>query len=263
MIHPLRWAALGAAVLLPAPLLAVPITITNAGFEDLYQGSDVSAGAFPVGPAPAGWSIWDPNNALSAGAYVGVLNPTGTTYFDGGAVPEGDNAALLYADGDASGDAYGIEQQLTATLAADTTYTLTVEVGNIASGTGLGDPYAGFGFYNLDGFPGYRIELWAGNSLLAVDENNLPALPDAEGEFMLSTLSYTTQGGDPVGDQLLIRLINPHVADVAGVRGLEVDFDDVRLDAAPSAVPLPGSLALLLAGLPGVGLLRQRRCGMA
>jgi len=199
----------------------------------------------------------DPNNATGSGAYVGVLNPTGTTYFDSG-TPEGENAALLYTDGAAGGNPYGIEQQLTATLTADTSYTLSVQVGNIASGTGLVAPYSGFGFYNLDGFPGYRVELWAGNSLLAADENNLPLLPDAEGQFMLASLTYNSQATDPIGQPLLIRLINPNAPDVAGVTGLEVDYNDVRLDASPISVPLPGSLWLLLAGLPGLGVLRSR-----
>jgi hypothetical protein len=285
--HLPRLAFLGAVFILPGPALAAPIAIVNAGFEDPYFGSnlppeyngDVPAGSFPVGPAPAGWFVWDPGNALNAGAYVGVLNP-GTqadygadpAFFPNGA-PEGDNAALLYVEGDAGGSAYGIEQPLNAALAPDTQYTLTVEVGNIASGTGLVAPFSGFGFYNLDGFPGYRVELLAvpvgqpssSGTVLAFDENGIPGLADAEGEFMTSILTYAPlAAGDPlIGQTLWIRLINLNNADVPGVRGLETDFDNVRLDATPAAVPSPDTLALLAAGLPWIARTRPRgRCSL-
>lgn len=59
---------------------AVPLTVTNHGFEVLYFGGnlpeefagDVPPTAFPVGSAPSGWSAY---GAVGSGASIGVLNP--------------------------------------------------------------------------------------------------------------------------------------------------------------------------------------------
>ncbi len=254
------------ALALGAPAHAAAIAIVNAGFEDPYLGSnlppiyagDVPPTAFPVGPAPGGWSAF---GATGNGASIGVLNPgvagvdPGASFFPGGA-PEGDNVALLYANGAGSGAEFGIAQTLVATLQAHTRYTLEVDVGNIASGTST-EPllFAGFGFFNLDGFPGYRIDVLAGSTLVAQDTNGVSP---GEGEFLTSTLQWTT-GAAPVGfgEALSIRLVNLRNADDPAATGLEVDFDNVRLDAAP--VPLPPGLALF--GLPLVLGLRRRRAG--
>lgn len=266
MILRLKLALLGAALVLPAQSFAIPVAIVNAGFEDLYLdsglppqfGGDVPVGAFPVGPAPSGWTIWDPDHALNNQAFVGVLNPgspPASTFFTHGA-PEGDNVALLYANGDTGGNRYGIEQTLSATLAANTTYRLTVQVGNIATGTGVTEPYASFGEYDLRGFPGYRIELWAGGNLLAFDQNGQSP---GEGEFALASLTYASTSTDPLNQPLLIRLVNLNQPDIAGVSGLEVDFDDVRLDASATALPNPAPLALLAPGLAWLGFNGRRR----
>lgn len=252
-----RTLSAAAALFAAAELCAAPILIVNAGFEDDYQGSDVSPGTFPTGPAPNGWSIWDPSNVVGSGSFVGVLNPgtlaaNGTTFFPDGAA-EGDNALLLYSNGDSGGAEYGVEQVLSTDLAANVLYTLSVAVGNIASGTGL-PPFDGLGFYNLDGFPGYRIELLAGGVVLAADDNGLTGI--SEGAFLTSTLQFsTTVGHAQVGSPLSIRLVNLHDSDVAGVRGLEVDFDDVRLDASPVPAPAP----LWLIGGLGLAMFASRR----
>lgn len=251
---------------------AAPIPITNAGFEDLYLGSnlppeysgDVPAGAFPVGPAPAGWSVYS-DGGLSAGAFVGVLNP-GTAadhapnpaFFPGGS-PEGDNSVLLYMDGDVGGNAYGVEQVLGAALQANTVYTLTARVGNIASGTGLVEPFLSLGFYNLDGFPGYRVQLLAGGQVIAEDAG---VLSSGEGEFALATVQHVT-GANPaqIGQTLSVRLVNRNQPDIPSVRGLEVDFDDVHLDASPApALPVSsGVVALLSLTLVVIAAMRLRQ----
>ena len=136
-------------------------------------------GAFPVGPPPDGWSAWTETGSPIAGAFVGVLNP-GTAadhapdpaYFDAGA-PEGENAVLLYMDGDAGAEEFGVEQELAATLEPHTVYTLQVDVGNIGSGTALVEPFRSFGFFDLDGFPGYRVQLLAGGEVIAEDTETL------------------------------------------------------------------------------------------
>ena len=231
-----------------------PVAIVNAGFEDLYLGSnlpaqyggDVPAGAFPVGPAPSGWTPWHEGGSAGPGEFIGVLNP-GTAadhapnpaYFPAGA-PEGDNAVLLYTDGDVGGLEYGVEQTLATDVAPNTRYTLTVQVGNIASGTALVEPFLSFGYYDLRGFPGYRIQLLAGGQVIAEDTETVAP---GEGIFELAT-AYGVTGPSPPSGPLVVRVVNRNQPDVAGVRGIEVDFDDVVLDATPVAqtpvAPLAG-----------------------
>jgi len=247
------WAA--SAFLLTRAAAGADVAIVDAGFEDPYLGGnlpaeyagDVPAGAFPTGDPPAGWTAWYEGGSPIAGAFIGVLNP-GTAadhapnpaYFPAGA-PEGDNAVLLYMSGDTGANEYGVEQELSATLEANTVYTLTVQVGNIASGTALVEPYLGFGYFDLRGFPGYRIQLLAGGELIAEDTGSI--LPD-EGVFQLATAQATTGGThDQLGEPLVVRVVSRNEPDVAGVTGIEVDFDDVRLDASPASSSLPVSPA--------------------
>jgi hapalindole H/12-epi-hapalindole U/12-epi-fischerindole U synthase len=225
-------------------VLAVPVAIVNHGFEEPYLGGNlpleyagnVPATAFPVGDPPSGWVSY---GAVGAPAYVGVLNPglmteePLATYFPNGA-PEGNNVALLFFDGHQGGAEFGIEQTLSATLEARTRYTLTVEVGNIASGVSVVEPYASFGFFDLRGFPGYRIDLLAGELVIGSDNNTL--LPE-EGEFLTSTFDVVVGNDHPqLNEALTIRLVSLNVQDVDDtIIDLEVDFDNVRLDASPLA----------------------------
>lgn len=208
---------------------AAPVPLVNPGFEADFAAD----GTFPVGPV-TGWAAWDPFGLLGAGGnFTGVLNPNGTTFFPGGA-PEGNNAALLFLEGSIGSGPMGLSQFPGVNLEADTLYTLTVEVGNIASGTGL-PPFDSFGFYNLDGFPGYSVQILANGVVLGEDYNTLQ-IP--EGEFMTSTVTAQVGPDFPIlGSPIEIRLINLNLPDPNGDPGIEVDFDDVRLDA--TAV-LPG-----------------------
>jgi len=235
-----------------------PISIPNAGFEELYlvnnnlpasYGGVVPVGSFPTGDPPAGWSPY-PAGGLPAGAFLGVLNPgvqadfpPGESAFFPAGAPEGSNAVLLYFSGAAGGAEFGVTQTLVETLQPHTRYTLRVEVGNIASGTGLSAPYDGFGFFDLRGFPGYRIELRAGGELLVSDDNTLVTvgnLEELEGVFQPTALSVETGAGHTaLGEPLEIRLISLNQPDVPGVTGIEVDFDDVRLTATPVAPDPP------------------------
>jgi hypothetical protein len=271
-MHP--WTPAIVLVLFAHAALAAPLAVSNPGFEELYLGSNLPAeyggdpppGSFPVGPPPAGWTRYDEGGVPVGGASVGVLNP-GTAadhapnpaFFPAGA-PEGDNVSLLYMNGDTGSNEFGISQQLTATLQARTRYTLTVEVGDIASGAGLVSPFTGF--FDLRGFPGYRVQLLAGGQVLVEDDSSLTP---GDGLFETTSIEVTT-GDAPAqeGQPLEIRLVNRNQPDVAGVTGLEVDFDDVRLDAEPAPRPLPiGPLAGALLGLAiassGGAWLRTRR----
>lgn len=248
-----RCIALG--VLLLAPLsYAEPLAIVNAGFEDIYQGTEVLTGSFPVGPAPNGWIRYDLNGSPISGSLVGVLNPgTQADYDADGAgllpcfpagAPEGDNVALLFKTGPAGADEYGIDQVLVDVLEASVEYTLTVEVGNIQTCAGL--PPGFRNTFNLEGFPGYRIELRAGGQMLAMDNNSLHP---SEGEFETSTFTFIAPENHPqLGQALVVRLVNLNIPDVG--LNLEVDFDDVRLDAlALHNTPIPIGFLVPLAML--------------
>lgn len=185
---------------------AAPVLIVNAGFET--QALVDSAAAFDID----GWlnggdsGVFDPHiDAFAAGA------------------PEGENVAFASHGGPT------ISQVLSATAQANTSYTLTMLVGN-----------------RLDAdFGGYQAELWAGGTMLAQDGSQQPA----DGQFLLSTVQYFVAAGDPVvGSALEIRFRS---------LGFQTVFDDVRLDAT-ERVPEPALLALLgLGGAAAFG--RQRR----
>ena len=150
---------------------------------------------------------------------------------------------------------YGLRQTLAATLQPFTQYTLEVEVGNIASGTALdGTPF------NLDGFPGYRIELLAGNTLLADDDDSLTI---AEGQFATATVSLTTGAThDDLNQPLTIRLLNLNQVDPATPGAdREVDFDDVRLDA--TIIPEPSTTAALTGAAALLAPRRRRACPLS
>lgn len=140
-------------------------------------------------------------------------------------------------------DEYGLQQTLADTLQPHTTYTLDVDIGNIAPGFDQLN-----NFYNLGGFPGYRVDLLAGGVAVASDNNPLAGLI-AEGAFATSTIEFTTSGTHPrLGQALGIRLVNLNVIDPsAPTADLKIDFDDVRLSAVP--VPEPSTWMLVAASL--------------
>jgi len=214
-----------------------PIPVANAGFE----ADVVSEGCFQVLNVTA-WDVYDPNGIMNPGGnVVGGLNlPPGSVYFPAGA-PEGDHAALVFLQDTIGAGPAGLQQTLTATLQPDTTYTLTVEVGNIASGIGP-PPCDIFGFFDLDGFPGYQVQLLAGGMVVAQDDNSLAgSIP--EGEFALSTTEVSIGNSHPqLGQALTIRLINLNLAETPEDPGIEVDFDDVRLLARANQPTPPGDI---------------------
>ncbi len=205
--------------------------------------------------------MYDPSGITAGGAgptyYVGTLTPNPPTNFIAGA-PEGDRVAIAFNFAGSGGQGeYGLEQTLDAVLQANSRYTLNVEIGNIASGTAENGV-----FFNLDGFPGYRVDLLAGGVVIASDNNSLadsiPADSIQEGTFATSTINLLTDDAHPLlGQTLAIRLVNLNSVDLAfPAADLEVDFDNVRLSV--SAVPEP-TAALALLGLLGLFSLRRAR----
>jgi|GEM_PF-1110845 len=181
------------------------ITIVNPGFEDPVLAED-------------DWTWLDvPGWTWVGGEGPGVWHVTSAD-FDPVVAPEGQN--VLYTE-NAVGDAGGVAQVLTETFAADTDYTLTVEVGN--------------SYYYYNG--GYSVQLLAGETVIAEDNDTL--WPDYKA-WATSTVQYTydSSHADLVGQPLEIRLLNLALdkdsppADTA----VGVEFDNVTLsyDAAPN-----------------------------
>ena len=185
---------------------AAPVLIVNAGFEGQIIGDSVAA--FNID----GWS-----NSGDSGAF----NPDAGAFAAG--APEGENVAFSSVGGPT------ISQVLAATAQANTSYTLTMLVGN-----------------RLDAlFGGYQTELWAGGTMLAQDNGSQTP---TDGQFLLSTVQYFVAAGDAAaGSALEIRFRS---------LGYQTVFDDVKLDAT-ERVPEPALLALL--GLGGAAAVRRKR----
>lgn len=230
---------------------AAPLTIVNAGFEDTTGQSTFNEFTFGT---PVGWTMHDPNGITGgAGFFPGTLLPNGVDFFNAPA-PEGSRVGILFNRDDRDDGEYGFQQILTDTVQANTRYELSVEVGNIASGDASnGDPF------NLNGFPGYRVELFAIdqflNEMTLVEDLDTLIIPEAE--FALSTITVDIGAGHAaIGDTLGIRLVNLNeTRGVAGPPDLEVDFDDVRLSA--TAISEPGVVAIGLLGVAALGLGRM------
>lgn len=199
--------ALGLIVIHRAP--AAPVAVLNPGFETPAY-ADYAYGVV------SNWVGYDPTGSgmIGNGANFGAYNPPAAAYPNG--IPGGNNVGWVW---NVTGVEIGMQQTLAATVAHDTRYTLTVMVC---------DPkdYGGFG---LAGFPGYEVELVAdaggADTVLAADSNTLSIV---EGSFEQSTITYTSPSSGPVlGKALTIRLI------CFSGTGVEVDFDNVALDATP------------------------------
>ena len=246
-----RWSLAALVLVASVPSTAAPVAIDNASFETdtLPAGGAIPDNTYRFDSGfPSDWTAYDPNALLDGGSNaIGVVNPTNSTFFPGGPT-DGSLAAIVFVSSTGIGEV-GIEQALADTLAANTTYTLTVNVGNPASGTGSASSTGGAFFLDLTGFPGYRIELLAGGVRLVSDSGAIVA----DGAWATRSLEFTTGDAPPqLGTPLAIRLVSLNQS-VLPDPGLEVAFDDVRLTAVavPAAVPLLGvwGRGLVLAGL--------------
>ena len=205
---------------------AASIFIANNSFEN------------PMITTPSGFntvSSGTSNNwTFTGGTQQGFANPTmahnagGSWYGPSpspGIIPNGNQVA--WSNGGT------ISQTLSATLQANTKYTLGAYVGRRQ---------------NVP-FPGYNIELYAGGNLLA--SNNI--VTPAEGTFAPVTVSYTSGISVTPGQALEIRLTS-----LSGFQG-QTNFDNITLDAA--SIPEPSAiLGLLGFGLLGIASkLRQKQ----
>lgn len=227
----------------------ITITVVNASFEDTSGQTVFDEFTFGT---PAGWTLYDPDTIFpNANIFPGTLQPNGVDFFNTTA-PDGDRVAILYARASEEGiGAYGFEQTLSPAdvLLANSLYTLEVEVGNIASGSDSnGTPY------NLDDFPGYRVQLLAGGTVIAQNDDFLSI---AEGEFATETVTLNVGASHlQLGQTLGVRLVNLNTIASSGP-DVEVDFDYVRLTVTP--VPEPSTWAMLMiAGCAALAFRRAR-----
>lgn len=224
------------------------ITVINPSFEDI--SGEVAYNEFTFGPLN-GWQLYDPGAITNGGAgntfFIGTLTPTAPTFFTHGA-PHGQRVGIAFNYFGSGGlGEYGLQQTLAATLQPNLSYTLQVEIGNIASGTAVDGT-----FFPLAGFPDYRVDLLAGGQVIASDNNSLANMIP-EGAFATSTLQFTTDTHHPLlGQALGIRLVNLNRIDPLFPNSdLEIDFDNVRLSAT-AVVPEPSSQLVLLVVLSGL-----------
>ena len=203
---------------------SVPPLLGNASFE----APPANSGALSS-TAPQGWAEFDPAGVGN----VGTWNPPTSAHT---AVPDGSNVACLHHAGSIPLQAYGLSRLLGATFAVGTDYQVTVEVGRP-------------GGY---GWPGYRVELWAGATKLAEDDNTLHP---AAGGFLTSTVTYLHDAADAglAGQPLMIRLLSRgEDPDGAGpAADFRVTFDQVAFQTNAAATGVVASIQLVLPANPG------------
>lgn len=220
-----------ATLFLAVPGAAQPIALTNAGFE---QPAIASNSFSTTAPPPPGWSVYRPMDIDFGFRTVGVLDPLGSTLY-AGPVPEGENVGVVFLLDDfndqttTAGLEAGMQQVSTTPMAANTVYRLNVQIGNIAN-----DPNPPHSDFEFAGFPGYRVEITAGNPPMMVAEDDDGLLP-APGAFLESEVVLVVGASHPMLNEVLgVRLVNLNAAP-----GIEVNFDDVRLVAEPTPDPVP------------------------
>lgn len=208
----------------PLPAAPIPITITNASFEDPALSVNASTYSIP------GW------NKLTLDPSLGVYRPSASIY--PGGVPDGVNAAFLWPN---TGTIWQATSKTVSTN--DDAYILSVYVGRRAGG----DPQ-----------PDTTLEIRSGSTY--VGSTLLESLLVARNTVAVGTFSnftFSFDRSDPTfaslvtahqGENLIVAFATSNV-----VSGDESDLDLVQF----SFIPEPGTVALL--GLAGALLLTRSR----
>jgi hypothetical protein len=197
-----------------APAWGDNLVLANSSFENLPAGglnSSSSMGAYEGGSVP-GWT---------GRGWFGEWAPTLGTTLD--SLPDGPTVAFV-----SNGE---IWQDVGPVLAADTTYILSVDVGE-----------------RTDVPANALVALWINGSQYIATQN-----PITPGGWSTYTVTYNSIKPD-VGADLYIQLM-----DVTPTNGgyTEAVFDNVVMDPDPT-VPEPGTAALFAVFLAGLGVYKWR-----
>jgi len=251
-------------LLISGQVHAATVTILNPSFED----DGVAIDGLP--------DNWDAYNASNGGFGTYPFNAKTPAIDDFYNQDPPDGTYVAYVFGFIGSGPVGLQQTLASQLMANSQYNLSVAVGNLKS---TFSPRS-LRYWNEEGFPGYEIQLLAGDEIIASDSNLTPI---AEGDFANISLSFTTGNSHAfLGEDLGIRLINQNL-DLSSLHDCEpevlqpppgvdpnefdgfcnlwnseVDFDNVQLSV--SAVPVPAAIWLFGTALIGiVGISRRRK----
>jgi len=199
---------------------ATEISIQNPGFE---QPDTTSTGTPPA--------FWDVTGGTAGVWDISTWFPG--VYFSSTTAPDGSSQVAYLALGPRPGSPATLSQVLSASLAADTVYTLSGYVGHP-----LG--FAGSGASTTI----WTAALYAGNQLLASVQGNGP-----EGSLAPFSFTWDSTGSSFVGQTLQIKLQTSLAQTV---------FDTISLDAARKSVPETGfTLTLLFMGLLALNHVRR------
>ena len=221
-----------AAVLFTASVAvasASPITVPNASFENPTAPTGGDGAPIP------GWVF----NSQSGNLYGTSLI---VNSFKSEGAASGSNYAFLLNDGAGTTDTITSAASL-GIIAPNTTYTLTVAVGNVAGSDSVSNHSPG----------NVSFSLLANGIAFATDTVPNGTVPD--GTFEEFSLTFQTGSGSLIGKSLEIQLASLPPSGI----GSGPAFDNVTLDATSiPVVPEPPTLALLTAGgLSLLWLMRQ------
>lgn len=235
-INPYKTVALSlAAGLAVATAQASSVTVNNFSFESQAVSPGGALVTTPNGPT--GWSGFRVGSGGNSdiglgrpGTEFSVANPL--------AAPADGNNYLWLNDFNGDGSQFtGIYQDMGALL-ANTTYTLTIAIGNRGDTPPNGQATWSPGVISL-------VNGADNTGTVLATTTGLPGSVDSWQDF---TVSFTT-GASVAGDLSILLAVQDAPA-------IQADFDNVRLDATP--VPEPSTYALVLGGLTLFPLVRRK-----